>query len=271
MSLAHRILRLAVLALTLVLVSCTSNSNREPRFEQATLTELLRRYEKAKAGSAEEQRSAEAIRAIGTNALPFLVEKLSIDDLILQTQGKNGFQILGLVAEPAIPGLTHLLYHTNEVISLYAAQSLGDIGPAAVPVLVEAFQKKRTRYEYVVGTHAAMGLWDLGTNAQPAIPILLEDLQHRAPPIRQRAADTLGYLAIDGDRVIPALTNLITRDLNAPVCFTAISALKRFGPSARNAAVPTLLPLLENEEFMLSASNALFEIAPDVLTNAPVK
>lgn len=269
MFLPRCILRLGAVVVTLALVSCTSN--REPRFASATLTELLLQYEQAEPGSAEEQRSADAIRAIGTNALPFLVEKLAIDDLILQSQAKNGFQILGPAAAPAIPSLTRLLYDTNEVISLFAAQSLAPIGPAAVPVLVEAFQKRKNRYEYVVGTHAAMALWELGTNAQPAIPILLEDLHHRAAPIRQRAADTLGNLAIDGDRVIPALTNLITHDLSTPVCFTAIAALKQYGPNARAAAVPTLLPLLEDPQFMSSVSNALFEIAPDVLTNAPAK
>ena len=258
---------LAFLGFGLFLISCATS--HEPQFERVTLTEWLHRHQDAPADSEAEKQATAAIRTIGTNALPLLVANLSVYDLKKQTLGKNGFEILGPTAAPAIPALTRLLYDTNEMISFYAAQSLAPIGAAAVPVLVEALEKHANRSEYMIGTHAALVLWELGTNARPAIPVLLEDLRHKNPRIRQRAADTLGNITIDPELVIPALTNVITHDLHIPTCHTAIGALKQYGPIARDAAVPTLLPLLENAQFKSSASNALMEIAPDVLTNAP--
>jgi HEAT repeat protein len=124
-----------------------------------------------------------------------------------------------------------------------------------------------TNRSFAIGTDSALAIVNLGTNAAPAIPILLNDLQNPNHFYRERAADALGNLHIQPDVVVPALTNLLNDPTNA-ARFIAINSLGKFGPAARSA-VPVIAPFLTNSDLDVVAKRALRQIAPEVLTNAP--
>jgi HEAT repeat protein len=235
----------------------------EPKYQGRSLTKWLSIFREAEADSAQEKTAREAVRAIGTNAAPYLLGMLTNKDLQVRLDAKNGFTILGPLAAPAVPALAKLFASTNELDMFMGAQALGEIGAPALPVLMENL----TNRHYKVATQACLAIGALGTNAQPAIPILLRDLQHPNHFYRERAADTLGSLHIAPDLVVPALTNLLD-DPSVAARHLAIQSLGQFGPAARSA-LPAILPFLTNADLSHTATMALREIAPGLVTNRP--
>lgn len=126
-----------------------------------------------------------------------------------------------------------------------------------------------TNRHFRVATDAALGIVELGTNATPAVPILLRHLEHPNHFYRERAADALGSLHIEPDIVIPALTRLLEDDSQA-ARYLALQGLGNFESRTRPAA-PAIIALLADHEDAVreAATNALRRIALEVLTNAP--
>jgi len=232
----------------------------EPSFKHKTLTRWLQIYQKAAQNTPEEVASTEAIRAIGTNALPTLVRMLKTRDINVQQSAETGFSILGSVAAPAIPELAVIMHGTNQIMSLFAATSLGRIGPPALPGLMAAL----TNRDYNLATLGALGISELGSNAIPAVPIFLRDLRSQNLFARERAADTLGNLALEPETVVPALTNLLN-DVSLPTRCLVLGAIGHFHAAAK-PAIPVIFPLLQDPEVTvrISATNALHDIAPDL-------
>jgi len=253
---------LTVLVCLLVFVGYTAVGS-EPSYQSKKLSQWLSLYQKADPNTPDETRARNAVRAIGTNGIPTLVQMLTSTDLEVQDAGHKGFEILGSSAAQAVPALAKLLTGTNKLVRFTAAQALGEIGAPALPVLMAGL----TNRSFAIGTDSALAIVNLGTNAAPAIPILLNDLQNPNHFYRERAADALGNLHIQPDVVVPALTNLLNDPTNA-ARFIAINSLGKFGPAARSA-VPVIAPFLTNSDLDVVAKRALRQIAPEVLTNAP--
>jgi HEAT repeat protein len=248
-------------------VGCGFRSNaREPRYQGKTLTTWLQLYQKADEGTAGERDATAAIQAIGTNALPYLMKWIASTDLDVGLRAQQGFKILGRVAAPAIPALSKLLTGTNEFVAIVVGPALGSIGAPAVPALLEAL----TNRSYKISLRAILAIPELGTNAHPVIPFLVAELRHPNHFYRERAADALGGLHIDPEVVVPALTNLV-QDSSPAARFIAIKALGQFGPAARPAAPLILETLKTREDLQWVSKNALREIAPEMLTNAPAR
>jgi len=136
-----------------------------------------------------EQPTAVAIRAIGTNGLPFLIKCIKIENLPAQTKidtavmkivsvnawafdayhqlrwGKTfrgpkaiwAFEVLGPQASPAIPELAKIAAGNNEGIGWQATQALRVIGKDAVPVLLRLTADAKAS----VRSSATDGLLDL--------------------------------------------------------------------------------------------------------------
>lgn len=253
----------ALMLIGALLVLPPTMLSAEPTYRSKSLSKWLELYVNADANTAAEGQAKQAIRAIGTNAIPTLMRLVVNRNPAAQQAAKNGFDILGPIATPAIPALTNLLYATNPVTRLYAAQCLSSIGAPALPALMAGL----TNGSYALATDVALSIVDLGTNAKPAVPIFLKDLQHPDHFYRERAADALGNLHIEPEVVVPALTNLLT-DPSPAARFIAVKSLGQFGPAALQA-VPLLLPLLNSSALDSAATEALRNIAPEVLTNAP--
>src|SRR2546430_5386123 len=237
----------------------------EPKHGDKSLTEWLQIYQKAAEGTSDERQAVAAVRTIGTNALPYLTKWIASEDLDQQLKAKDGFQILGPVGESAVPSLGKMLTSTNEAISFIAGQCLGHIGAPALPELLAGLTNRHFR----VGTAAALAIVDLGTNASSAVPIFLRHLEHPNHFYRERAADALGKLHIEPETVVPALIRLLEDNSKAARYF-AISGLENFQARAR-PAVPAITVILTDPDEGLreAATNALRQIAPEVLTNKP--
>jgi hypothetical protein len=159
--------RLAALVVFVVLVGMlvTIPNNREPSYQGLTLTQWLIDYDTAKGdvGNLNPARarkakvtletSARAIKKIGTNAIPFLLKKLTAKDTafeqrlksLLQKQsliqfqfkdprrdqrlGTLGFEILGKDAKPATADLIMLTKDPNQATRFYAVGCLYSIEP----------------------------------------------------------------------------------------------------------------------------------------------
>ena len=247
---------LVLVGIGAVVVGC----NTEPGYKGKTLSQWLAVYGKAHGGSPEEQQAVTAVRSMGTNAIPYLTRCIEDDDWRVYQAAVEMFKVLGPDAAMAIPDLERMLLGTNEMFATLAGSALGNIGEAALPVLMAGL----TNRQYRVATDAGHGLVELGTNAKPAVPILLGQLEHPHWAYRQRAANVLGNLAIEPDAVVPALARLL-RDNHKPVRFTALSGLEEFGPQAQ-AAIPGISRLLVDldENLRKAATNALLRIAPEM-------
>jgi len=89
-------------------------------------------------------------------------------------------------------------------------------------------------------------LADRGTMALPAVAVLTHALADKNGDIRAAAAKTLGRLALEPDRVIPALFAALADETpsdEGPVWMVAARALGKYGESA----VPSLIKALEDE------------------------
>ena len=106
----------------------------------------------------------------------------------------------------------------------------------------------------------------MGTNALPALPLMIQSLADKDEEAVGSAINALGELHLQPDLVVPALTNFLMPS-QPGLCVIAAEALGKFGPSAR-PAVPLLQRLLNDSIPMVreSATNALLKIDPQALT-----
>jgi hypothetical protein len=205
---------------------------------------------------------AEAIRQIGTNGLPTLLDIIGIEQWnrkkvlgklksrdfreaagnkkvspeVFRGLAVDGFSILGTNAEPAIPQLTKLLYKNSEC-RLEVANALTQIGPKGFAVLTNAFTDEDLAGVLVL----AIGQKG-GGDLQTVTKVLICALKSPNPIIRGNAADFLS--GKDAALAVPALIPMLDDTEYYPRVRTAI-ALESFGPAAKSAA-PRLLSVYTN-------------------------
>lgn len=180
--------------LGLVVVACTVSATdvpgpREPAVGGNTLSTWVKEYERSIPKPEHEgdpkmrARAESAVRSIGTNALPWLLQELSAKELTrgdeLPTNFYSGkaiarrwiaataFEILGPAGKGATPALVRLL--DDKQTSYTAATALGGIGVESIPVLTQALTNSHaTARESAV---RVLGL--LGPKAQSAAPTII--------------------------------------------------------------------------------------------------
>lgn len=258
----------------------------EPSYGGKTLSEWL-----ADGGN---PRRADAIRHIGTNAIPHLLNWIQYQQLpwrnkldrFCQAHLKRGlpvdkdqkrrddatyaFHYLGKDALGAIPELKRqaLVSKPRNPQALIALAYLGKDG---FPVLMEAF----TNQEPVTRLAAVLALDALGTNAEPAIPLVVNLLKDSDFRVAGFSINYLARNALAPEQVVPILTRSLTKGLqvkNEPWIRSTLWELGGYGVQAR-PAVPALLMCLNstNVSLRLSASAALQKIDPEALKRATQK
>lgn len=261
--------------------------NTEPTYAGKTLSEWV--VTRATAQSYSERTQAkEAIKAIGTNALPYLVKwtafdpgrlrrkiwehELAIPDWVwnLPVIGKvldggqdrawlsqYAFETLGDDAATAIPRLNDIaLAPGNPEANQRALMSLMYVGPKATPVLTNLLAKTNLAGDPMLP--AVLKGW--GPNAAPLIPVLLQNLASSNNNVVISSIRTLGALRINPHRTIPALVTTTSHPLDS-IRFAAVTALSNFGPEASNS-VPALNKLLSdpNEHVRTNAAATINQI-----------
>jgi len=239
--------------------------------------------------------SAEAVRHIGTNALPFLLRWIRENqrepgtreeafrlanryrlwrfggDMLLEAidgrelrggRALEGFRILGEEGGSAVPDLLQMATGSNEWTARAAIAGLGYAGLRALPPLMIMATNKSFRFHWeAMGAISQMSY--LGTNARPAVEMLIRSLDDHKLGVG--AADVLGRLGLEGDVCVPALERCLLSTKPALRMWGAIS-LGRFGAIAA-PALPELVKALNDgqESVRIEVTNALMKIAPEVL------
>jgi hypothetical protein len=248
-----------------------------PKFENKALSVWL--VELNSGPPASRVRAAEAIKQIGTNAIPFLVAALSQTDSTfkralldisvrlpfpsLRPESADerrllalaGFRVLGSGAKPALPSLEKLLEEKRNTGSV--AMVLGSIGSNALPVLLKAIQSTNAS----VRLCAAAAISLMGSEAESAIPFLISKLDDPDVGVAIYSARTLGK--IDSPLAIEALIGGLQNSSSEKRGWIS-EALGNAGARAVSA-IPSLEKVASsdsNKWVRWKASEAIQSIAP---------
>lgn len=194
--------------------------HREPSYQGRHLSDWLKRYYKAGPNSPEEAEAAAAVQAIGTNALPYMLDwiqtrwtwrdwihtklpyKVSDNNLVnawLTThdiyviKALTAFQLLGTNAAGAIPELETMIRYPTSESANEAITALGSIREPALPLLKAAlddpnqYWRSRIVWEFRNMVNAGE------TNTY--LPLIVAALNHRDVEVRGAATNALMSIA----------------------------------------------------------------------------
>lgn len=255
----------------------------EPTYQGRTVTEWLQ--DPGMNLSQKDSTCEQAILYYGTNAIPYMLRALRyqppricdstnslaqsilklgfIQRPVIQRLDRalgslKAFSILGPKAEVAIPELNQMIWTGKPFSQVMAAQALAFTGPKALPYLMSILTNAPSRARIAV----ARAFTDLGTNAYPAVPLLINCFQDTNEWLCGCAAMTLSRLRLDPERALPALLRTMA-DPRPLVSGAGNNAIKNWGVRAR----PVLLKTLTNADPILRsfATNALLQIDPNAL------
>jgi len=297
---AKRIIIMAAVLLLLVGAIALWPRDNEPSYRGKTLSQWIDSCE-PQVGATTAIRYAsiypqefEAIRAIGTNALPCLLEWIRYQpskpkEFLYPLLGRLrimsdpsklranrvavGFAMLGALASPAIPELKKIANAaTDRKGSEPAIYALECIGSPALPALAEVIRSTNAAVRFEAVKAVCYSRSAFGTNAYP---ILIDCLDDPDATIALEAA-----LALVRAGAEPAIVcSKITRQFQHPDWWQRNGAIQTVGMYQGNAReqVRTLIPDLvaaladANPQVRESAETVLRSVAPEVLTNAPAK
>lgn len=227
----RRILFAAMLVLILGGLAWWLLSPREPSYKGKSLRAWLQDYSlNFNLHYTTPPDADEAVRHIGTNAFPALLQMLRAKNSPLKTKfiellGRQDLLKIGIT--PA--------WEKNIRASL-AFEALGAEATNAVPDLVQIYEE-RISQESQESTVISIG--EIGPPAALAIPSLLRGLATTNVNVRYNTVRALGWIHGQPETVVPALMEHL-QDSNLDICGTSAQALGAFGTNAR-AAIPILV------------------------------
>jgi HEAT repeat protein len=233
--------------------------HREPRCQGQPLSYWLREYARHGAysypnqqGDARGERALEALCAIGTNAVPYLVsmclstnQDSPLATNLVSTLGKLGFapfvsndqlgtaayEALCQIRPPAqilLPYLSAALSETNSPRRLYALYALGATGEgaeAAVPFLGAALKDATTLEPY----YAVLAIGRIGPPARVLLPDLVAIIEspQTVAALRSYAASALARMGTNAAGAAPALLAMLAESSlqNRQAAATALNAI----------------------------------------------
>ena len=209
---------------------------REPVFEGRTLTSWLDHHVASSAaspsyGSPGWKKADEAIRHIGTNAIPTLLTMIRAQDRpplvlkLMETARHLGWMRIG-----------YQYAMTRHEEAEYAFEMLGTNAASAVPGLIRIYEQNISPSSQRC---AALALGHVGRGAQAALPALIRGFTHTNDDVRFYAVSAVMNIGGEPGLVVPALTSAL-QDSNVNVRWNALVGLSMFGGRARSA-VPEIL------------------------------
>jgi len=240
--------------------------------------------------------SEAAIKAIGTNGIPFFLKWITEDEpawrntlaaatdklpgglggndtlrtfilgkgVFRVSYGLIGFKLLGTNAASAVPVLSRMMANDSASGSR-AIEAMGSIGAAALPPLLTALVDTNAPNRIEVARSVGAICLELNmegreTNGKSAVPVLLRYTKDADSDIADNAAWALGLLHLEADKAVPALTNTLS-DSRWDVRLCAARSLGEFGREARPAIL--ILQSMTNDpnsRVRETLTNALEEI-----------
>ncbi len=218
----------------------------------------------------EMQRGIEsAVKLIGGPALPYL--RKSLADRHDAAYAAQALGQLGPAAAPAVPELIALLRRRGDLGQPYAATALGQIRDArAVPALGEAVAGGVGADDHLesIAVNALGSLRMIGPDSEPAVPMITNALNSaKSPTLRARAAMTLGRIGTSEPAALDALRNA-ARSPDKSVAKEANAALEILTPPPEASAATLVRGLGHPKEAIrmraLDALAALPRISADL-------
>jgi hypothetical protein len=210
-------------------------------------------------GSPGWKKADQAIRHIGTNAIPTLLGMIRARDrpsLVLK--------FMDTARRFGIPVGRYRHAITRHEEAEYAFEMLGTNAVAAVPALIRIYERDISPSSQRC---AALSLGHIGRGAQAALPALFRNFTHTNGDVRFYAVSAVMHIGGEPGVVVPALTSAL-RDPNVNVRWNALSGLSCFGGRAR-PAVPEILKMLDDpgmvgtDSITQQVQTALWRIAPE--------
>src|SRR6185295_8404219 len=238
------ILILVVFAAGMGFIFCRSLFSNEPKYHGQKMSVWFKQYYRTgqwsrRSDDIQHEQAARAIRAMGTNAIPFLVAECfsTSREFPLQT---NLFTFLATLPKPfRFPPFVSAMSVREE-----AAEAIGEIKPPAnlLLPLVTNHLSDPDKYQRWMAVYL---LGRIGEGGEAAVPFLREKL-------RSADAQELNLAALSLDRLGPAAASAVNeltefvRTNNWHAITFAYCALARIGPAASNA-IPVLREKLAGE------------------------
>jgi hypothetical protein len=186
----------------------------------------------------------EAVRNLGTNAIPTLLEMLQRTDsewdvkTLKWSYKWRAWVLKSHIIEvhpiPYLPGY-------DSVEALLAFRTLGGDAASAVPDFVRLLEHNPPLR---CSGSVSLILGDIGPSAEEAVPALLNQLQSTNWSARGNALFALGRIRTKATVVVPRITEALD-DPNPYVCGSAASALEAYGREAKSS-VPVLVRKLRD-------------------------
>lgn len=189
--------------------------------------------------------AGEAVRQMGTNAVPTLLRMLQARD------SKFKDSVISLLRKQHIFKPPEAAVKKN-IKALHAFTALGPKGAPAVPALIKMYEQDSSSFSQ---QGVPMMLANMGSAAEPAIPLLVGATTHTNEYVRNNAIFALGGLHMEPKLVVPALIRCLN-DSNAMVQAQAAGALASYGKDARST-FPVLLELWKNTPYRTAPSGAI--------------
>ena len=192
----------------------------------------------------------------------------------------HAFYALGSQIRPALPELFRLMNDrssTNasprfqlapceraELALLYSRND--DALPLFLAHIANTNAPNRASVAFLIGQYR------LTTNAGPALAALVQCLMDNDREVRESAAEALSRGCLYPNTVVPALTNYLAESTNYILRRRIIWVLGDIATQSRPAQ-PFLVAALQDPDASVrkQATNALLEIAPEILTNTPTQ
>jgi len=237
-------------ALSCALCGCFSSvraneyaTNAEPRYQGRLLSGWLSLYHaNLEAPPPINFQVVEAVRHIGTNALPWLLQWIRSEQPGSARLGIQGIGFLGAEANVAIPELTRLVdgwrspsawSNAISALALLYKDGLPPLLPAATNMAAPlGYRLTAVKAIGRMGMHMnGMGcLAALGTNAPLAVPVLIRCLQDEDWRVAAEAATGLGDYTLEPGLAVPALVSCLLSRTNPLVRFAASGGLRDDDP-----------------------------------------
>ena len=241
---------------------------REPIYQGKRLSIWLHGYDNA-ASPQFRAETDEAVRNIGTNAIPILLHMLRENDSSLR------FRLLRLLGKQHLIKISFAPPKALNEEARFAFKILGARASNAVPELIQIYSRNLSvESQWAVST--SLG-W-IGPAASNAIPVLLTQACTIQPPdetrilVRISAIYALGEIHSLPETVVPTLMKMLNAHDDATQCQAAL-ALGKFGPAAK-AAAPLMIKYYDRVTIPGRKSeigSAIKKIDPEAAAKAGVK
>ena len=239
--------------------------------KSASMTDLVEKLKDKKgfpAGIQQEKYAGlilDELESRGSVAIPALV--------LLKDYPAPITEILGRIqTKCGVSGMAPALKDPNVAVRIYASETLGMMGPEAIPILAQATKDESStvrikviealgKLEAKEATPVLIGATKdtdknvrlcaidtlTKTGAKEVLtPVLIAALKDKEPDIRVKSIEALGAMGADAKTAVPILTRML-KDKDADIVRSAICTLGKIGKDAKSA-VPVLIQIASKGE-----------------------